>query len=43
METVDDVFEAIIASLQNAGIAEGDSPTVIEADKEVGNGNDQKS
>lgn len=31
--TVDDVFKAIIESLQNEGLAEGDSPTLIEADK----------
>ena len=31
--TVDDVFKAIIESLQNKGLAEGDAPTVIEADK----------
>lgn len=31
--TVDDVFDAIIESLQNEGLAEGDSPTIIEADK----------
>jgi hypothetical protein len=29
--TVDDVFKAIIESLQNEGLAEGDSPTVLEA------------
>ena len=32
--TVDDVFKAIIESLQNKGLAEGDSPTIIETDKE---------
>jgi hypothetical protein len=32
--TVDDVFEAIIGSLQNKGLAENDTPTIIEADKE---------
>lgn len=32
--TVDDVFKAIIESLQNKGLAEGDTPTIIEADKE---------
>ena len=32
--TVDDVFEAVIGSLQNEGLAEGNSPTIIEADKE---------
>ena len=32
--TVDDVFKAIIESLENIGLAEGDSPTVIEADKD---------
>ena len=31
--TVDDVFKAIIESLQNKGLAEGDAPTIIEADK----------
>ena len=31
--TVDDVFKAIIASLKNEGVAEGDSPTIIESDK----------
>ena len=31
--TVDDVFKAIIESLQNKGLAEGDSPIIIEADK----------
>ena len=31
--SVDDVFEAVIASLQNKGLAEGDSPTIIKADK----------
>ena len=30
--TVDDVFKAIIESLQNKGLANGDTPTVIEAD-----------
>lgn len=30
--TVDDVFKAIIESLQNKGLAEGDSTTIIEAD-----------
>lgn len=32
--TVDDVFKAVIGSLQNKGLAEGDAPTIIEADKE---------
>ena len=32
--TVDNVFKAIIESLQNKGLAEGDSPTIIEADSE---------
>lgn len=32
--TVDDVFKAVIESLQNEGLANGDSPTIIEADKE---------
>lgn len=32
--TVDDVFKAIIESLQNRGLAEGDAPTIIEADKD---------
>jgi hypothetical protein len=31
--TVDDVFKTVIGSLQNRGIAEGDTPTIIEADK----------
>jgi len=31
--TVDDVFKAIIESLQNKGLANGDTPTIIEADK----------
>ena len=31
--TVDDVFKAIIKSLQNEGLANGDAPTIIEADK----------
>lgn len=30
--TVDDVFKAIIETLQNKGLAEGDSPTIIKAD-----------
>lgn len=33
--TVDDVFQAVIESLENKGLAEGDAPTIIEADKEV--------
>lgn len=46
--TVDDVFESIIASLQNEGLAEGDAPTIIEADttrdcKTCGHSNDGKS
>lgn len=32
--TVDDVFNAIIESLKNEGLAEGDSPTIIPADGE---------
>ena len=32
--TVDDVFKAIIESLQNKGTANGDAPTIIEADTE---------
>lgn len=32
--TVDDVFKAVIESLQNKGLAEGDAPTIIDADKE---------
>lgn len=32
--TVDDVFKAIIESLQNEGLANGDVPTIIEADAE---------
>jgi hypothetical protein len=31
--TVDDVFQAVIESLKNEGLAEGDAPTIIEADK----------
>lgn len=31
--TVNDVFKAIIESLQNKGLANGDTPTIIEADK----------
>lgn len=33
--TVDDVFQAVIESLENKGLAEGDAPTIIEADKEA--------
>ena len=33
--TVDDVFEAIIGSLQNKGLAENDTPTILEATEEV--------
>mgnify|MGYP007112525881 CR=1 FL=1 len=36
--TVDDVFKAIIESLQNKGLAKGDTPTIIEADKEASDG-----
>lgn len=32
--TVDDVFNAIIESLQNEGLANGDAPIILEADKE---------
>lgn len=32
--TVDDVFKAIIESLLNKGLAEGDAPTIIEANTE---------
>lgn len=32
--TVDDVFKAIIESLQNKGLANGDTPTIIEAESE---------
>lgn len=32
--TVDDVFKAIIESLQNEGLANGDAPTIIETDTE---------
>lgn len=32
--TVDDVIEAIIESLKNEGIAEGDAPTIIPAESE---------
>lgn len=35
--TVDDVFQAVIESLENKGLAEGDAPTIIEADKEAAN------
>lgn len=31
--TVDDVFKAVIESLRNEGLAKGDTPTIIEADK----------
>ena len=31
--TVDDVINAIVESLQNEGLAEGDAPTIITADK----------
>jgi len=31
--TVDDVFKAVIESLLNKGFAEGDAPTIIEADE----------
>lgn len=34
--TVDDVFKAVIESLQNRGLAEGDAQTIIEADKGEG-------
>lgn len=30
--TVDDVFQAVIESLKNEGLAEGDAPTIIKAD-----------
>lgn len=36
--TVDDIFNAVCESLQNEGLAEGDSPTIIEADKEESEG-----
>ena len=32
--SVDDVFNAIIESLENKGLAAGDAPTIIEADTE---------
>ena len=32
--TVDDVFNAVIESLKNEGTANGNAPTIIEADKE---------
>jgi hypothetical protein len=35
--TVDDVFKAVIGSLLNDGLAENDTPTIIEADKESDN------
>ena len=31
--TVDDVLKAVIESLQNKGLANGDTPTIIDADK----------
>lgn len=37
--TVDDVFNAVIASIKNEGTSNGDAPTVIEADKGVANEN----
>ena len=36
--TVDDVFKAIIESLQNKGLANGDTPTIIEADRSESEG-----
>ena len=33
--TIDDVIKAVIESLQNEGLTEGDAPTIITADKEV--------
>jgi hypothetical protein len=32
--TVDDVFKAVIESLQNKGLAEGDALTIIEKESE---------
>ena len=32
--TVDDTFNAVIASIKNEGTSNGDAPTVIEADKD---------
>ena len=32
--TVDDVLKAVIESLQNEGLADGDAPTIIEAESE---------
>lgn len=32
--TVDDVLKAVIESLQNEGLAEGDAPTIIESERE---------
>ena len=37
--TVDDVFKAIIESLQNKGLANGDTPTIIEADTDKAESN----
>ncbi len=34
--TVDDVLKAVIESLQNEGLAEGDSPTIIERSEDYG-------
>ena len=38
--TVDDVFKAVIESLQNRGLADGDAPTIVEADKAESEGSD---
>lgn len=39
--TVDDVLKAVIESLQNEGLAEGDAPTIIEADdREIAHNNE---
>lgn len=40
--TVDDVFKAIIESLQNKGLANGDTPTIIEADTESEDRHDKR-
>ena len=32
--TVDDVFQAVIESLENKGLASGDAPVIVEADKD---------
>ena len=32
--TVEDVLNAVVESLENKGLAEGDTPTIVSADKE---------